>query len=127
MTRPAIDRAAVVLGLGAVVSGVLGWLTKATPPLDFAPVRTVTLLVLVVLGLLAAAGGLLRRRALVLIPGAVLIGAAVLQLLQIGRSANWLDGNGSTMALLGGFGLGLLAVGLHLDVSTNEGTGSDES
>lgn len=125
MTRTANDRAAIALGLGAAVSGLLGWLSRTAPPIDFAPVRTVTFLVLLTLGLLGAAGGLLGSRTLVLLSGAGLISAAVLQLLQIGRPANWLNGNGSTMALLGGFGLGLLAVGLHHPVPTNEGSPPD--
>jgi hypothetical protein len=35
-----------------------------------------------------------------------------LQLVQAGRTTNWLDGNGSTVALLLGLGTGLLVSGL---------------
>lgn len=112
MTRSPLDRAAVALGVCALAGGLFGWLTRESPPIDFALVRGATLAVLASLGVVAVLGGVLRRRALVLLAGAGLALAALLQLLQLGGSTNWLDGNGSTLSLMGGFGLGLLAVGL---------------
>jgi len=112
VTRSALDRAAVALGAATVLGGLLAWLTRRSPPLDFALVRGATLAVLVILGLVAVLGGVLRRRALVLLAGAALALAALVQLFQLGGSTNWLNGNPSTLSMMGGFGLGLLALGL---------------
>ncbi len=57
-------------------------------------------------------GGVLGLRVLVIVAGAGFVAAAVIQLLQASQAVNWLGGNGSTLALMGGLGFGLLAVGL---------------
>ncbi|MGY2746457.1 hypothetical protein ACVWZ8_003574 [Arthrobacter sp. UYCu723] len=56
--------------------------------------------------------GILRVGVLAVASGAGFVAAALLQLLQAGQSVNWLAGDGSTVALMGGLGIGLLAVTL---------------
>ena len=112
MTAPPFDRAAVVLGAAALVSTVFALTAGGPQPVDLIHVRRVGVVVLIVLGALAVLGGMLRRVLLVIAAGTGLVLAAVLQLLQVGRASNWLGGDGSTLSLMGGLGLGLLAVGL---------------
>ncbi|MCP3818651.1 hypothetical protein NLX86_11125 [Streptomyces sp. A3M-1-3] len=109
--RTATARTAVGLGLGAAASTVLGIA-------DGTPWRLVTLggtgtLVLLILAAVAIAAGLSGVRALIVLAGTGFLAAAVLQLVQIGwTGANLLGGDGSTVALLLGFAVGLLALGL---------------
>ncbi len=112
MTDQRLDRAALVLGGAALLSSLFAISTGGPEPVDFIHVRGAALGVLLVLGAIAALGGILHRRVLVIVAGAGLAIAAVIQLLQVGRATNWLGGDGSTLALMGGIGLGLLAVGL---------------
>ncbi|WP_455352079.1 Rv1678 family membrane protein [Streptomyces sp. SYSU K217416] len=108
--REAIARTAAGLGLGAAASGVLGIA-------DALPWGIVTLggtgtLILLLLAVVTVAAGLLALRALILLAGAGFLAASVLQLVQIGwTGANLLGGDGSTVALLLGFAVGLLALG----------------
>lgn len=112
MTGGRLDRAALALGLAALFSSLF-WLSTGGPePINLVHVRGVALVVILVLGAIAVLGALLHRRAIVIVAGAGFVVAAVLQLLQFGRETNWLGGDGSTLALMGGLGLGLLAVGL---------------
>ncbi len=60
---------------------------------------------------LAAAGARTGSGVLLLVAGAGLLLAALVQPAQDGRGTNWLGGNGSTYAMLLGFGGGLLALG----------------
>lgn len=82
--------------------------------MDLVHVGSGGVVVLLVLGVVAVLGGVLRRHLLVLAAGAGLVLAAVAQLalLLFDRNSDWLGGTASTMSLLGGLGLGLLAVGL---------------
>jgi len=75
-------------------------------------VRGGGLVALQVLGIPAVLGGVLHPRLLVIVAGAGFVLAAVIQSLQVGRSTNWLSGDGSTLALMGEVGIGLLTVGL---------------
>lgn len=70
------------------------------------------LVVLLGLCALAAAGARTGRSVLIMAAGAGLLLAALVQLAQNGRGTNWLGGDGSTYAVLLGFGVGLLALGL---------------
>jgi len=111
-----VNRAALVLGLGALASWVLA-LVDLVDPADPTQYQLVRLhwpawAVLLVLGVLAVAGGRLGRRGLVAAAGAGFGLAAVVQLVQLGRGTNWLHGDGSTMSLFLGFGIGLLVLGL---------------
>ncbi|WP_199434487.1 Rv1678 family membrane protein [Qaidamihabitans albus] len=110
MTRP--DRAVVALGVAALLSTVFALSPGGHLPYDFLQLRGAGLVVVTAIGILAVAGGLLRSRIVVLIAGAAFLGAAVVQLLQAGRDTNWLEGNGSTLSLLLGLGVGLLVTGL---------------
>jgi len=71
------------------------------------PLAAVVLLVVAVLGVLGARTG---QAALYLAAGGLAVAAGLLQLVQFGRSTNWLDGNGSTAALLAGLGIGFCAL-----------------
>lgn len=109
MTRRPLDRAAATLGAAGVAS-VLFTLTTSSNN-NFVEVEKAGLVVLPVLGVCAVVGGLIARPILVRLAGAGYAAAAVVQLVQLGRSTNWLEGNGSTFALLLSLGLGLLVVG----------------
>ncbi len=71
------------------------------------PLAAVVLLVVAVVGVLGARTG---QPALYLAAGGLAVAAGLLQLVQFGRSTNWLDGNGSTASLLAGLGVGFLAL-----------------
>lgn len=110
MTSNPFDRAALTLGAVGVVSPVFALSTS--PNNNFVLVRDASLVVLVILGACAVIGGATALRPLVLVAGAGYAVATVLQLVQFGRSTNWLNGNGSTFALLLGLAVGLLVVRL---------------
>lgn len=111
MTTAPLSRAAVGLGAAGIVSPVFALSTSSNN--NFVLVQGVGLVVLVVLGLLAVAGGLLERPLLVRLAGGAYAVAAILQLVQFGRTTNWLGGNGSTFALMASLATGLLVVGLQ--------------
>lgn len=124
MNRHRLDRAAIGLGATAIVSALLVFVRfrsdtagASGPPHSSTPasLATVPVIVLLVLGALALAAGFAGGRlgrALTVLAGAGLAAVAVLLLVQTAVGAKLIDGNTSTMALLGGLGLGLLAVGL---------------
>ncbi|MFQ4149563.1 hypothetical protein AAGW05_12840 [Arthrobacter sp. LAPM80] len=112
MTGRRVDRAAVVLGAAALLGSLFAFSTGGPAPVDLIHVRGAGLIVIVAMGVLAVLGGMLRRRVLVIVAGAGLALAAVIQLLQTGQPVNWLGGDGSTLAFMGGLGIGLLAVSL---------------
>lgn len=104
-------RAVIGLGVGAAASVLLSLADKR-------PWWVVTLdgtgrLILLVLAAVTVAAGLLAMRALVAVAGLAFLAAAVLQLVQMSwTGANLLGGDGSTLSLLLGFAVGLLALGL---------------
>lgn len=112
MTGRRLDRAALTLGIAAMLSSLFALTTGAAAPFDLVEVGGIGVVVLLVLGLLAVLGGVGDRVVLVIVAGVSLVVAALLQLAQLGRHANWLGGNASTLSLMGGLGLGLLAIGL---------------
>jgi len=105
-----VNRAALVLGLGVLASGLF----TLVHPIQYRLVqlRGWGLVVLLVLGVVAVAGAWLGRRELVAAAGAGFGVAAVVQLVQPGHSTNWLRGDGSTLSLFLGFAVGLLVLGL---------------
>lgn len=108
-----LDRAAFVLGIGALACSVFAIAPGSQRnKADFVQLQDLGLTVLLVLGAIAAVGGLIGNRLIVIVAGAGFAAAAVVQLVQWGHATNWLAGDGSTASLLGGFGIGLLAVGL---------------
>ncbi|MGR8009179.1 Rv1678 family membrane protein [Streptomyces hypolithicus] len=109
--RSAIARTAVGLGLGAAASVVLG--IADAPPWRIVTLGGTGMLAVLILACLTVAAGLLGVRALIVLAGTGFLAATVLQLVQIGwTDANLLGGDGSTVALLLGFAVGLLALGL---------------
>lgn len=123
MMRSPLDRAALALGAGGVISDVFALGTSSNN--NFVPVHGPALLVFPVLGAVAVAGGLTGRRALVVMAAVGYLVVAVVQLAQFGRSTNWLGGNGSTFALLAAWGAGLLIVGLTGREQAPEATADD--
>ncbi|MGI9155386.1 MAG: Rv1678 family membrane protein [Marmoricola sp.] len=109
MTRSPLDRAALALGVGGVLSDVF-WLSTSSNN-NFVLVQGLALVVFPVLGAVGIAGGLSGRRTLVVAAGTGYVVAALIQLFQFGRSTNWLAGNGSTFVLFAAWGVGLLVVG----------------
>ena len=71
------------------------------------PIAALVLLAVAVLGGLAARTG---QAALYLAAGGLALVASVLQLVQFGQPTNWIGGNGSTAALLAGFGVGFIGL-----------------
>lgn len=124
MSRSRFDTAGIALGVGAIVAALLRFVPLRSDTLDAdTPDRYSTpaflsvpmMLLLLGLGAVAVAGGLLGAstgRLLAILAGVGLAGVAALLLLQNITEAHWLNGSRSAMALFGGFGLGLLAVGL---------------
>lgn len=104
-------RAGLVLGVATMASSVFVLTTGGPAPIDVAHLRPAGVIVLAVLGLVAVVGAAIGRPPLVWVAGIALAAAAVVQLVQLGGTTNWL-GNGSVVALMGGLGLGLITVGL---------------
>jgi len=102
--------AAVALGLAGLACAL--FTLPSTTQFRLVRVQDGGLAVLVVLALLAVVGGRLRRRAPVATAGAAFLVAALVQLAQLGRDTNWLQGDGSTFSLFLGLGVGLLTLGL---------------
>lgn len=107
-----LDRAAVALGVGGLLTFVFAFSGGAHRPYDFLQIQGVGLIVILALSALGLLGGLLRNRVLVLVSGAAFTAAAILQLVQAGREPNWIEGDGSTLSVLLALAIGLLAVGL---------------
>lgn len=108
-TRSRLDRAALAIGLLALVAA-------ATTSLGYARLRGPGLVVTVVLGLLAVVAGWLALRLLALASGIGFLAAAALQIVQLGGRAGHvehgvLNGNASTFALWLGLGVGLVVLG----------------
>ncbi|TFD76064.1 Rv1678 family membrane protein [Cryobacterium fucosi] len=112
MIAPALHRATLVLGVVAVASCLFALTAGLGETFNLIHVRGAGIAVLVVLGGLAIIAGARAVPVLGLAAGAGLIACAVLQLAQLGQPLNLLSGDGSTMSLFGGLGIGLAAVWL---------------
>ena len=99
-------RAVLALGVVAVASPVFALATSSNN--NFVLVRGLGLVILPLLGLLAVLGVVASRDPIVLLAGAGFLLAGVLQLAQVGRSPNWLGGDGSTFSLLLALGIGMI-------------------
>jgi len=108
-TEPS-GRAALALGVVGVISPAFALTTSSNN--NFVLVQGLGLVVFPVLGLVAVLGVAMAKRLIVILAGAGFALAALVQLTQLGRSPNWLDGNGSTFSLLMALGIGLLATAL---------------
>jgi hypothetical protein len=107
--RSDLDRAAMALGAASVASAVFVVLRGDW---DFVRIRGWGVAVAVALGLLALVAGATARRALTVSAGAGFVAAALVQVAVWATSNNVLGGDGSTVSLWLGLGVGLLAVGL---------------
>jgi peptidoglycan/LPS O-acetylase OafA/YrhL len=106
----ALDRAALVLGLVSIVSGVFVFVDGT---FQLVQIGAVGLVVALVLGLLAVVAGCLDERTLMLAAGAGFLLAAAVQLaLLAGGSSGFVGGNASTFSLWLGLGVGLIAIGV---------------
>ena len=124
MRRSRFDTAAVALGAGAIVAALLRFVPLrsdtlgADKPVSYSTPAFLSvpmMVILLILGVVAVAGGLLGKavgRLLAVLAGLGLAGVAAVLLAQNIVGESWLNGSRSAMALLGGLGLGLLAVGL---------------
>ncbi len=104
-----VQRVGYGLSAAAAVSLLL-ILAPSTDAVRFAKVTPVAAVVLLVVAALGALGARAGKEALYLAAGGVAVVASVIQLVQFGRSTNWVEGNGSTAALLAGFGVGFCAL-----------------
>ena len=111
-TSDANDRGAVVIGFAAIVLAVFVFGTTLPTQFRFVNIGPVGAGVLVAGGILSIVSGIIRRRLLRLIAGALLTGAALLQLAGLALSVQPLGGDASAMAVAGGLGVGLLALAL---------------
>ncbi|MEC5179353.1 Rv1678 family membrane protein [Arthrobacter sp. CG_A4] len=135
MTRRRVDLPVLTLGGAALLGSAFTFSSGGPAQIEFIHIRGAGLVLLLILGVAAVVAGILRVRGLAVVSGAGFVAAALLQLLQADRSVNWLDGDGSTVALMGGLGIGLLAVTLTPRPSADavsvptarKGTNHDES
>ncbi|MDQ4037787.1 MAG: hypothetical protein M3313_05430 [Actinomycetota bacterium] len=104
-----VQRVGYGLSAAAAVS-ILLILAPSNDAVRMAKVTPVAALVLVLVAVVGALGARTGKEALYLAAGGVSLVASVIQLVQFGRSTNWVAGNGSTAALLAGFGLGFCAL-----------------
>ena len=107
-SRSALDRAAVTLGVVSVVSVVF---VVVRGDWDFVRVRGWATAVAALLGVAAAVAGWTARLAAAAAVGAAFVAAAAAQLVVWAAGDNWLGGDGSTVALWFGLGVGLVTVG----------------
>jgi xanthosine utilization system XapX-like protein len=124
MIAAPMHRATLVLGLTSLASCVFALTAGLGETFNLIHVRGASVAVLVVLGILATIAGARRIPALGLIAGVGFLGCAVLQLFQLAQPFNLLGGDGSTMALFGGLGIGLVSVWLVGRASTNPSKGT---
>lgn len=110
MITERLHRATLALGIAAIVSCGFALTAGLGAVLAFVHLGTGAVIALAALGALAVVSALTRIRLLGLIAGVGLLGCAILQLLQLGQSLNLLGGDGSTVSLFGGLGIGLVSV-----------------
>ncbi|WP_427136334.1 Rv1678 family membrane protein [Pseudarthrobacter sp. S9] len=126
MTGRHIDLPVLALGGAALLSSVFTFSSGGPAQVEFVHIRGTGLVLLLICGVAAVIAGILRLRWLAIASGAALLAGALVQLLQADQSINWLAGDGSTVALLGGLGIGLLAVTLTPRTSSAEHPGSSD-
>lgn len=114
-------RGILLLALACIVGALLALAAKAPDTVVFVMVSIPAAIVLAVAAALGITAAAARLRALAIVGGALLIVAAIVQLAQLPGSGGLLAGDGSTMSLLGGLGIGMLVLGLAA-----EGPGSVE-
>ena len=104
------DRGSVLLGIASIVFA--GFVFGAALPteFDFVNVGATGAVILRVSGALAIICGTTRRPALYAAAGVLLTIAALVQLAGLAASVRPLGGDASTMAVMGGLGIGLLTL-----------------
>jgi hypothetical protein len=109
-TRNRADLAAMWLGAASLLS-LLFLVIKRE--LHFVEIPKAGVAVVIVLGMVALAGGWLANRALTVAAGIGFLAAAAMQVILQTAGSSYVNGsNGSTMGLWLGLGAGLTAVGL---------------
>lgn len=104
----------LVLGVVALLAAVRTFV-RLPEQVNLVTVPTAAAIVLAVLGALAAGGGLTGRQSLATFAGAGFLAAGLAWLVVTPFRENWLGADGSTLALFGGLGMGLLVIGVtHL-------------
>jgi len=121
---PTLHRATLALGISAVASCVFALTEGMGQTFNLIHLRGAGVAVIAVLGVLAIFAGARKSPMLGLVAGAGFIASALLQLVQLGQPLNLLGGDGSTMALSGGLGIGLVSVWLVGRVSRLDSKGS---
>ncbi len=111
-TASAGDRAAILIGVAAIALAGFVFGTSLPTEFRFVNIGPVGAGLLVVGGILSIVSGIIRRRVLRSFAGALLIGAALTQLVGLALSIRPLGGDASAMAVLGGLGIGLLSLSL---------------
>jgi hypothetical protein len=111
-TGSAADRGAILIGVAAIA--LAGFVFGGPLPIEFRFVNIgpVGAALLVASGLLAIVSGLIRRRSLRSIAGALLTVGALAQVVGLALSIRPLGGDASAMAVVGGLGIGLLSLSL---------------
>lgn len=121
-TSTARDRAAILIGAAAIALAVFVFGGAFPIEFRFVNIGPVGAGLLVVGGIVSIVSGVLRRRLPRLIAGALLTGAALVQLVGLALSIRPLGGDASAMAVIGGLGIGLLVLSLspiHSDQPTD--------
>lgn len=111
-TASAGDRAAILIGAAAIVLAGFVFGERMPSEFRFVNIGPVGAGLLVVGGVLSIVSGIIRRRMLRAVAGALLTGSALLQLVGLAFSIRPLGGDASAMAIVGGLGIGLLALSL---------------
>jgi hypothetical protein len=106
------DRGAILIGVAAIA--LAGFVFGAPLPTQFRLVNIgpVGAGLLVASGVLSIVSGILRRRLLRLIAGVLLMLGALTQVVGLALSTRPLGGDASTMAVVGGLGIGILSLSL---------------
>jgi hypothetical protein len=112
MIATSLHRANLALGIAAVASCVFALTAGAGESFNLIHVRGSSIALLAAFGVLAIVGGARKLPILGLVAGIGFLACAVLQLLQLGQPVNLLAGDGSTMSLFGGLGIGMASVWL---------------
>ena len=111
-TPSARDRAAILIGAAAIVLASFVFGAALPSEFRFVNIGPVGAGLLVAGGVASIVSGILRRRLLRTIAGALLTGAALVQLVGLALSIRPLGGDASAMAVVGVLGIGLLSLSL---------------
>ncbi|MEO5921648.1 MAG: hypothetical protein ABIQ01_10960 [Pseudolysinimonas sp.] len=119
--RATLHRATLALGIAAVASCGFALTAGLGETFNLVHVGGASIAVLAAFGVLAIVAGARELPGLGLVAGVGFVACAVVQLVQLGQPLNLLGGDGSTMSLFGGLGIGLASVWLVGRTSTSKG------